>query len=121
MGGGAADAYPWGPWHRRLAKLGYYGSPEPDLYGPVVMNPSFNWSHQRWEIFRCPADTAGEVPAWGDVNYTGAEVSNYDNEFMNTSYAMSYNMGGTVDHWTERQGVLRCRGSRRRNWTFLAG
>ena len=106
-GGGADNAYPWGPWHRRLAKLGYYGGPEPGLYGPVVMLPSFNWSYKRWIIFRCPADSADEVPAGGDVNYTGAEVSNFDNEFMNTSYAMSYNVGSVATdgtHWAERRG-----------------
>jgi prepilin-type processing-associated H-X9-DG protein/prepilin-type N-terminal cleavage/methylation domain-containing protein len=91
-GGGFANGqstYPYGHWGQRLGKLGYLGGPT-GRNGPV-MHSYADWAFDRWEIFKCPSETTeGAKEMFTPVgDWTGAETTNYDNDFMNLSYAQN--------------------------------
>ena len=110
-GGGFASQFPlqwpYGHWGQRLGQLGYLGGAT-DTNGPV-MHSYADWAFHRWEVFKCPSETTeGAKEMFGHVgDWTGAEVTNYDNDFVNLSYAQ--NLSITVyphgDYMrTERKG-----------------
>lgn len=120
VGGAWAEVYPYGTWNRRLGKLGYVGSSE--TYGPVVQGYGFQF--ERWTLFKCPSEDAGIPAGVGPSanlpHWTGVHVTNYDNDFMTNSYAMSKgalhigqgippnNAVGEMGHWiwAERSKIL---------------
>lgn len=114
------EEYPYGTWNRRLGKLGFTGDDLP--YGPVVQG--YGWNFERWEVFKCPSEETsipdGVGPSANLPHWTGTLVTNYDNDFMTNSYAMTkgalhYGQGippnngvGEMGHWiwAERRGLF---------------
>lgn len=73
-------------WVSVIGNQGYVGASLRKT--PFITKGTSNVSNVRWVVFKCPSETA-KLVSGGSVNYTGDLTTNWDNDYVPTSYGMN--------------------------------
>jgi len=102
-------------YHDTLGNAGYVGAPTP--WGPWVTAGTYNFVLNRWVPFNCPGEPGAQLNL-GDPSYNGRITTNYDNEFMRTSFMYNWSIC-QYSYWTPRKGFSQPRGVKPSDGTLL--
>ncbi len=102
-------------YHDVLGTAGYVGAPSP--WGPWITAGTYNFSLNRWLPFRCAGETGAQLVT-GDTSYNGRLTTNYDNEFLRTSFMYNWSICQYA-YWTPRKGFSQPRGMKPVEATLL--
>lgn len=101
-----------GGWAAGLGSVGYFGAHI--LTGPKVTD--WAWAnYPKWRIFQCPAEPGVDFSASGYAS----SATNWDNEFIRSSYAMNWSVH-QYDYSRPRRGFSNPRGISPDRGTFVA-